>query len=364
VERLCLYEWATAGGLDGPDGSAIATEQTLADAVREEGGAMLTALAREAASSLRYDTRVLLGEGVVFQPPAGVNVVTIPRGREQDGLQAAAAACDWLLLVAPETDRILERRLQRVAASGCQLASPTADFVALAADKHATAMTLAAAGVPVPAGCRLRIGECPPAGFRLPLVRKRLGSTGCDGLQVIRNRGDAGKPAMHDERLEAFVHGLPVSVSVLCGSGCLLPLPPVVQRFSPGCSPSYLGGQLPVPTAAASRAQKLAVKAIRALTRAAERAGNGHASASGWVGVDMILGDCKDGHSDRVLEINPRVTTSFVGLVQCSRVNLIDAMLTAASGGVPNLDFKELPEERPFEFLARPSLPSILAAPT
>ncbi len=363
MERLCLYEWATAGGLDGPDGRGVAPERAVADAIRQEGLAMLTALAAEAAVSSRFATRVVLGEGVSFAPPPGVDAVRIPSGREWDGLLAAASASDWLVVVAPETEGILERRLRSLASSRCRLASPTAAFAALAADKQATMLALAAAGVPVPAGRLLPAGSCPPPGFRLPMVRKRVDSTGCDGLVMVDDTSDAGGPAVHDERLEACVAGLPVSVSLLCGSGGLLPLPPVVQQFSEGPSPAYLGGRLPVPAPLVPRAHELAVRAIRAVARAAEDGDGGPPPAAGWVGVDMILADREDGRGDRVLEINPRVTTSLVGLTQCSKVNLIEAMILAAAGGVPRLAFRELSTATPCEFAARPSSHSTLAAP-
>lgn len=358
MERLCLYEWATAGGLDGPDGASLASDPEVAAAVREEGLAMLTALAAAAAGSSQVATRVLLGEGVDYRPPPGVSVVRVPRGREWDGLLAAAAASDWLLPVAPETAGILVRRLRRLSASGCRLLCPTATFAALASDKQATVLALAAAGVPVPAGRRLSAGACPPPEFRRPLVRKRLDSTGCDGLMVVRTPNGASEPAMHAERLEACVEGLPVSVAVLCGSGGQVPLQAVLQRFSSGDRPVYVGGQLPVPKAVGLRAQQLAVRAVRALSRAA---GVEPTPAVGWVGVDMILGDREDGRGDRVLEINPRVTTSLVGLVACSKTNLIDAMLTAASGARPRLMFTEQPPGQVSEFTARPSSPSTLA---
>lgn len=316
---------------------------------------MLMAMAREAAASSRLTTRVLLGSSVSWTPPAGVEVVRIPRGREQDGLVAAAAASEWLVVVAPETAGILEQRLRVIEGRGCRVAGPSAGFAALAADKQATMTALAAAGVPVPAGRLLAAGERPPAAFYRPLVRKRRGSAGCDGLQFVA----AGEPlpaAVVDERLEAYVEGLAVSVSVLCGPRGQWPLPPVVQRFTPGPMPAYLGGRLPVPPGPAARAEALAVRAIQAAARAADAGPPPHVAAAGWVGVDIVLGDREDGRGDRVLEINPRVTTSLVGLSQCSRRNLIEAMLTATAGGVPELCFDPLQGTATWDFSA--TLPS------
>lgn len=46
----------------------------------------------------------------------------------------------------------------------------------------------------------------------------------------------------------------------------------------------------------------------------------------------MILGRRPDGLEDRVLEVNPRVTTSFVGLAAAAPVSLVRAIVDAASG--------------------------------
>lgn len=319
---------------------------------------MLTTLAREAAASSRLATRVLVGEGVPFVPPSGVDVVRIPRGRELDGLATAAAASDWLILVAPETAGILEQRLRRVAGTSCRVAGPSPAFTALTADKHATMLTLAGGGVPVPAGRLLAAGERPPEAFRRPLVRKHRCSAGCDGLAVAWDKALADEAAVHDERLEAYVPGTPVSVSVLCGPAGITPLPPVMQRLSDGAMPAYLGGRMPVPRPLARRATALAVRAVEVVELGLAALHRGQPSdasepppAAGWVGVDMILGDRDDGRGDRVLEINPRLTTSLVGLVQWSTENLVEAMLTAAAGGVPQLGFRDV-TDGPFEFAA------------
>jgi predicted ATP-grasp superfamily ATP-dependent carboligase len=47
----------------------------------------------------------------------------------------------------------------------------------------------------------------------------------------------------------------------------------------------------------------------------------------------MILGPRDDGRADRVLEVNPRLTTSFVGLAAAAPRSLVRAMLDLAAGG-------------------------------
>jgi hypothetical protein len=50
----------------------------------------------------------------------------------------------------------------------------------------------------------------------------------------------------------------------------------------------------------------------------------------GYVGVDLVL----TGESAQVLEINPRLTTSYVGLRQVSETNLAGAIWDACINGV------------------------------
>jgi predicted ATP-grasp superfamily ATP-dependent carboligase len=53
---------------------------------------------------------------------------------------------------------------------------------------------------------------------------------------------------------------------------------------------------------------------------------------SGYFGVDLVLGESADGSQDRVIEINPRLTTSYLGLRRLARFNLAQALLRLAQG--------------------------------
>ena len=61
----------------------------------------------------------------------------------------------------------------------------------------------------------------------------------------------------------------------------------------------------------------------------------------GYVGVDLVLGVAGDGGDDAVIEINPRLTTSYLALRRLLRTNLAAAMLAVARG-----DHVELCRER------------------
>jgi len=66
----------------------------------------------------------------------------------------------------------------------------------------------------------------------------------------------------------------------------------------------------------------------------------------GYVGIDLVLGRDPNGSEDFVIEVNPRLTTSYVGLRAAAQGNLADAMVRISAGESSELSFSE----RPLEF--------------
>lgn len=260
--------------------------------------------------------------------PAGVEPHPVAAGDERAALVAMARACDAVLVIAPESGGILADRVAAARVTGADVIAPGPRFIALAADKQATILALAAAGLPVPAGRTLAGGEQWPTAFRRPAVGKRLDGVGCDGLIEIGLDDPWPPPTGDSLRIEAAADGVPVGVACLTGDGRITPLPPMRQLFSADQQRSYVGGEPIEHEGLAERAIHLAVRSVAALERAAGD------STRGWVGVDMVLGPREDGRADRVLEINPRLTTSFLGHAAVSDVSLL-ARLVACQVSLP-----------------------------
>ena len=325
--RLLMYEWCCSGGLAGPDRAAVLHPGDDVNSLAREGRAMFAALVADALRDGGLDVAALVDDSLPVVLPEAARRIGVPRGRDVETLVAAAREADGVILVAPETADVLATRVEAVRASGGTVLGPSTPFIRLAADKQATIDALAAAGVPVPAGRSLAANETWPAGFRLPAVRKARTSTGCDGLVVVCPGDRLPCPALVPTRLEAECAGQPVGVSCLIGPRGVVPVATLVQRFSSGPHPGYVGGTPLHDVGEQRRAERLAIRAVEALLR--RDSGVAHA---GWVGVDMILGVRHDGLDDRVLEVNPRVTTSFVGLAAAAPVSLVRAIVDAASG--------------------------------
>ena len=330
--RLLLYEWCCSGGLHGGDVCLAA-----------EGRMMLEALAADAAEA-DLEVTVLQATAAPLDLPSRAHRIEVEPGHDRGPLAAAARAADWTIIVAPESDGILLDRARVVRQAGGRLLAPADHVIELAADKQATIDRLAGRGIPVPPGRSLASGELLPRGFRLPAVRKARGGCGCESLAILRE--PAASAADVPTRVEPLVVGTAVGVSLICGPEALLALPPMLQRFAAGDAPRYLGGEPLADPSAAARAVSLAQRAAAAVT-----------ADGGWLGVDLILGSRADGRDDRVLEINPRLTSSFAGLTRLFAGSLVKVMIEAAEGGRPTLPATAEPPAR-----SRFQIPSVSPA--
>jgi predicted ATP-grasp superfamily ATP-dependent carboligase len=313
--QVFISEHITGGGLlsagDVPGGSLL-----------REGLAMLTALAQDMAGI--DDVHVAVTWDHRLPPVMPPQVEVVEAGcltEERQAFRRLAAGSDWTVAIAPEFDGILLDRCRGVEDAGGRLLGPRPDLVELAADKHATVEHLAAAGIPAPRGVVLKQGEALPRDFTYPAVLKPRDGAGSQDVRLVGS-ADEIACAPWPARLEEFCSGHAASVAVLGGRSDIVALEPCRQDLSGDGRFAYRGGSLPLPRAQALRATRLARRVARALP-----------SFIGYVGIDLVLGAADDGSNDCVIEVNPRLTTSYVGLRVAAEQNLAAIMLELAKDG-------------------------------
>jgi predicted ATP-grasp superfamily ATP-dependent carboligase len=124
--------------------------------------------------------------------------------------------------------------------------------------------------------------------------------------------------------VQDFAPGEPASVSVVVGRDVdpdsirALPLGLNRQRMTGLSRPVYTGGESGWPHPMATAAIRTAIEAVTALARAAP-------GCRGYLGVDLILGPS----GPVVIEINPRITTAYIGIRRVVDRNLAGLILDA-----------------------------------
>jgi predicted ATP-grasp superfamily ATP-dependent carboligase len=315
--RIFIYEYTCAAQ----------NRAAISASLQTEGRAMLTAIA--------YDFARIPGVEVVglLHPQSGLE--SDPSGcqwvrseAEGQAFRALARTADHSIIIAPEFDDLLTTRCRWVVEEGGNLLGPSLDAVRLTSDKLTLSLHLRAHSVPTPASHLSNAGVDFNA-FGGPAVCKPRHGAGSQGTFLVNSADDLTaslalfrREISHDHAiLQPFVPGLPASVGFLIGPRAAIPLPPATQHLSPDGRFTYLGGSLPLAPALAARAVQLGSKAIEAVP-----------GLRGYTGVDLVLGPADDGSADQVIEINPRLTTSYIGLRALAASNLAQALLNVVTG--------------------------------
>ncbi|MGQ0633807.1 MAG: ATP-grasp domain-containing protein [Planctomycetaceae bacterium] len=248
-----------------------------------------------------------------------------------------ARLCDATLVIAPETQGILAERCRVVERLAGRLLGPGSRAVELCASKAGLVSALQIAGVPaIPAvlgrpvlrlssdqGLPRLFFDAESVGF--PLVVKPDDGAGSQSTYLIRDAAEFTRlqPALESDPLlqravwQPYVSGRAVSVGLLIsGTGDRVEVfPPAEQTLSNDGRFRYLGGAIPARGVDLESVQDVACRACRAV--------NG---LRGYAGVDLIVPD-ESPERPIVVEINPRLTTSYIGYRRLATENLAQRML-------------------------------------
>jgi len=326
--RILVHEFVSGGGCAGREAPT---------SLVREGLAMRTALVADLAAIGRHDV-VMTTDGRFHRAaPAGVEVVDLSRGRLPLGELMASADAVWI--VAPETGGCLERLASRVERTGKALLGSSAAAIRRAADKARLPRRLARAGVRHPESIALELGTDACVAARhlgYPLVLKPRRGAGGRGVHLVhdprelrrvlaawRRHADrsSGIGALDQPLLvQRYVRGTPASVSLLADGRSAVVLAVNAQRMRVSGGFSYRGGSTPLDHPHAAAAADAAVNACATLP-----------GLRGFVGVDLVLSD----NGPVVIEVNPRLTTAYLGVRAVLDENIAALTLAACRGVLP-----------------------------
>lgn len=335
--RILVLEYITGGGL---------ARESLPDSLAREGELILQALLHDL-ERIKETRLLVLRDGrldTVSLFRRNIDLVIVDSGDDFEKVwKEAICKVDAVWPVAPESGGILGRLCHQVADSGKTLLNSPAEVVELTTEKMKTLQCLAAHGIDVVPTVPL---ESFAGQFRGPWVIKPDDGVGCDRMTMIhtsRRLASMRKDWLGQNGIiQPWLDGTALSLSVLFNRGMAVLLSCNEQKVVVDHERFSLKACI-VNSSGLDRSiyQDLASAVAQALPELV-----------GYAGVDFI----SHGGRCTVLEINPRLTTSYAGLSRALNQNVaqmvIDLFLTGKVPGSINHGtglMLELNREKPHE---------------
>lgn len=300
--RILVFEYISGGGLLG---------RALPQDHLQEGELMLHALLRDL-SELPGHQIMTLRDARLSPLNLPINVHMLYHSRElAQAMSRSLKDCDAVWPIAPETGGELERLSQAALDHGCALLGSRPEAISIATSKLATIRRLSEHEIPVVtswSGAQVLAGAPLPDP---PWVVKPDDGIGCSGTRIVRSRDDLFAMLLESPTgliVQPYMTGTHASLSVLAGNGQCILLACNEQRVVvvndefrlSGCVVNGVQSGRP----ALERLARAVVDALPGLW--------------GYFGVDLIL----NAEQAYVLEVNPRLTTSFAGISAALGVNV------------------------------------------
>jgi predicted ATP-grasp superfamily ATP-dependent carboligase len=318
--KLLVYEHITGGGMTTAPSSSLV----------REGDAMLFALLKDLADIPGLSLLALWDSRLARSTHAAPTVDWMdvePNNEIMSRLQCAIEQVDAVWPIAPETGGVLESICALVRDKGKALLNTQADGVRLAASKLLTATRLRDKGVPVVATQRWQSPSAHPP-FPFPMVIKADDGVGCENTRIIANPLHWDEFTGHDHSggwaIQPLLDGESLSLCGLFAKGQAILLSVNRQHIQQqgntfrlnGCSVNVIRDE-----------NGIFSGLIRQIAAAIPE-------LWGYNGVDLI----RNKEGIHVLEINPRLTSSYAGLRAALGVNPAQLVIDLFdSGHLPQL---------------------------
>ena len=323
--KLLVYEHVSGGGYAG---------QPISPGVLSEGFGMLCSIVSDFKSA-GHEVTVLLDARLSKLNPPIVAECTIPVFYPKEAekfLVNAAKINDAVYVIAPETGQTLQSLVQLVEHTGKVSLNCEARAIQKVADKTVLYETLKKNGLPTPNmvalnvdGGLAEIKQTIRSKFSYPLVLKPTDGVSCGGLSIVKEDTQLAKAIKKIKTsstgkhfiVQEFIDGEAASVSVLCAGGKALAISLNRQNVKVAgaeAASSYEGGAVPFDHPLNQEAFKAAEKVVESFP-----------GLKGYVGVDLVLAEDKP----FIVDVNPRLTTSYIGLCRVAGFNVAQAMVNA-----------------------------------
>ncbi|MGH1537228.1 MAG: ATP-grasp domain-containing protein [Gammaproteobacteria bacterium] len=299
--NILIFEYITGGGLIG---------ETLPSSLVSEGDLMLNAVVDDftelANVKVLRDYRLSSSKNV-----KDVFLVNAERGYGQL-IDEMEDQIDALLIIAPESDAILARLCEKYSCRTFILLNSAVGSIELTANKLSTYLYFQSKNIAqIPT---YEISNMHSVGKGKVIIKPKDG-VGCENLYIYESidKADIKLQTMASDNyiVQPYVQGQSASLSLLCWNGKCLLLSANIQNIK------EVGGSLElkqcvVNSLDCSQFIEFSNHLIKAI-----------AGLKGYIGVDILITE----NEILLIEINPRLTTSYAGLKAALGVNPAELIL-------------------------------------
>ncbi|MCG6157005.1 ATP-grasp domain-containing protein [Rubinisphaera margarita] len=302
--------------------SGALSEQDLPESLTSEGQAMLAAVCEDLLRTGRYHVCTTLDERAWPDCPQAIEFVRVKSSSEEWGcFQKLAQRSTATLVIAPELGQELERRvtwLEAVQRNSTMSFSPT---VSLTSDKLRFGQWCEERGIAtLPVSIVADDGLSAIDWAQPHMIKPRYGAGATATVRVESQA--AAKRFLENEQhrefgpfiIQPWLDAMPLSIAgVVCPQTGRRQWGPLGrQKFADG---HYSGGTIPFPCPATADAFGIIEQVCDQLP-----------GLRGWIGFDFLYSTSASPPL-QLLEVNPRMTTSYLGYRQLTETPLAELML-------------------------------------
>lgn len=328
--NLFVYEHITSGAL---------IDQELPASLAHEGDEMLFSVLRDCDAlpnlqlSILRDARLTNLDIFDGEKHHHCHIIS-----DQTGFQQAWKQClinaDSVLIIAPETDNTLATLQQQSIDYNKVILGCLPSAISLSTNKLACAQRLNTYNIPTPESCLASHWNQQKFEHLEAYIIKPIDGAGCldtlifDTLPELEHHlSQQHSEALQHSLIQPYIQGIPASLSLLISNDNILVLginsQNIVRKDNNLIFKGCVVNGIDQAIFSLSDASQLASQIQQAIP-----------GLWGFVGIDLILTDTQV----VVIDINPRLTTSYVGLKQSLSLNPMTLLFSLNDGVMPILD--------------------------
>jgi predicted ATP-grasp superfamily ATP-dependent carboligase len=301
-----------------------------------EGYAMLRCLTADLKAA-GHEVTVLLDSRISkLNPPLNADyTIPILDAKEPElFLPNVAKINDAVYIIAPETNQILQKLVKTIEESGKVSLNCTSKSITTVSNKANLYKFLQKNDYSTPKTLNLKIKDDKESlktqilsKLTLPIVLKPLDGTSSNAISKLKSTAEIEaairKIKTYSKKpqfiAQEFITGVSASVSIISNGQKAIAISLNKQQItlaSPEAESSYNGGCVPLEHPQKQKAFALAERLVEAFS-----------GLRGYIGVDVVLGKDKV----YIVDVNPRLTTSYVGLHAVSDLNVAETIVLAVT---------------------------------